>query len=550
MFKEKEIDLDEILDDINQKQKVVLKKLKDKIDSFTDEKRKNRLIMLSFLYTTYLSSLDYLGLKDITNEDLNTIKLMIQNEADSKNEINFIPLLSAFKNISEGKNETEKVENKMHICLLCKNLFEENKDINPQIIECKKLIHGKCFIDYIEKELYNNNFPIKCPLCSGKDAHEINYKSIKKFLLSKNKDGLEAKLDNIALEYLSLNYSDEVTYCLTPGCSYKCFYVYGVNYLNCPLCKKSYCLKCKTEWHNNLTCEEYQKKTKNLKKFGNNGQNKKKEKINSNPKTSNFQVLNKDNNKIGGLFGNIQNNFGQSLFNPNFNQENNNNQGCGLFGNNQNNKNNFGQSLFNPFVNQENNNNKCGGLFGNNQTNQNIFGESLFKPDVNQENNNNHHHQNTTSLFGNFIGNNNSFTFGNQNIKQNIFADLVNNKSEKEDNNNQINTAKFGVENTNNSYPSKSETMKLFSFGANTDNNNIFLATSNNDNKSLFGSLQTNNKTLFGAPINNNEKKNFSLFDTPNTTLFKNNVVFSKSEIDTQNNNNDKPNLFTFSLFQ
>ena len=92
--------------------------------------------------------------------------------------------------------------------------------------------------------------------------------------------------------------------------------------------------------------------------------------------------------------------------------------------------------------------------------------------------------------------------------------------------------------------------MKLFSFGANTDNNNIFLATSNNDNKSLFGSLQTNNKTIFGAPINNNEKKNFSLFDTPNTTLFKNNVVFSKSEIDTQNNNNDKPNLFTFSLFQ
>ena len=46
MFKEKEIDLDEILDDINQKQKVVLKKLKDKINCFSDEKRKNRLIML------------------------------------------------------------------------------------------------------------------------------------------------------------------------------------------------------------------------------------------------------------------------------------------------------------------------------------------------------------------------------------------------------------------------------------------------------------------------------------------------------------------------
>ena len=186
-----------------------MKTLKDKIGRFTDEKMKNKLMMLSFVYVTYLSSLNFFEEKDITNEDLNMIKSLLPNDENYKKEINFIPLINAFQNLnsdsnkdlSKTKNEQEKVNDKAHICPACNNEFEEDKDINPEIIECKKIIHGKCFIDYIERELNINNFPIKCPLCSGKDEHEINYKSIKKFLLSKNKDELETKLDNIALEY-------------------------------------------------------------------------------------------------------------------------------------------------------------------------------------------------------------------------------------------------------------------------------------------------------------------------------------------------------------
>ena len=562
MFKEKEIDLDNILDDINKKQKEVLKTLKVKIGSLTDEKMKNRLITLSLLYITYLSSLNYFEEKDITNEDLNMIKLLLSSDENYKKEINFIPLISAFKNLnsdsnkdlSETKNEKEKVNDKIHICPACKNEFEENKDINPEIIECKKIIHGKCFIDYIERELNINNFPIKCPLCSGKDEHEINYKSIKKFLLSKNKDELETKLDNIALEYLSLNYSDEITYCLTPGCSYKCFYVYGVDYLNCPLCKKNYCLKCKTEWHNNLTCEEYKKKTKNKKskkKFENIGQNIKKEKLKLNSETSNDQVLNKYNNNQGfRLFGNNQNNkntFGGSLFKPN---DNNNNQGGGLFGNNQKNKNTFGQSLFNQNDNQENNNIQGGGLFGFNQNNKNISEGSLFNLNVDQENNNNHQNIN---LF---------LAFENKDTNKNIFEDIYNNKSDKEDNNNQINFIKYEAENNhNNLYQSPFDNMKQIGFKANITNNK------------LFGTSETSNNFLFGAPINNSEKNSSSLFGTNNNpfsitneknnlglffmntnSLFNNNQkkesLFDNSNINTQNNNS-KPTLFgnNLSLF-
>ena len=530
MFKEKEIDLDNILDDINKKQKEVLKTLKVKIGSLTDEKMKNRLITLSLLYITYLSSLNYFEEKDITNEDLNMIKLLLSSDENYKKEINFIPLISAFKNLnsdsnkdlSETKNEKEKVNDKIHICPACKNEFEDNKDINPEIIECKKIIHGKCYIDYIERELNINNFPIKCPLCSGKDEHEINYKSIKRFLLSKNKDELETKLDNIALEYLSLNYSDEITYCLTPGCSYKCFYVYGVDYLNCPLCKKNYCLKCKTEWHNNLTCEEYKKKTKNKKskkKFENIGQNIKKEKLKLNSETSNDQVLNKYNN----------------------------NQGFRLFGNNQNNKNTFGGSLFKPNDNNNNNNQGCG-LFGFNQNNKNISEGSLFNLSDNQENYNNHQNIN---LF---------LAFENKNTNKNIFEDICNNKSDKEDNNNQINFIKYEAENNNNNlYQSPFDNMKQIGFKA--------------TNNKLFGTSETGNNFLFGAPINNseknssslfgtnnnpfsntNEKNNFSLFSTNTNTLFDNNQkkesLFDNSNINIQNNNS-KQTLFgnNFSLF-
>ena len=41
-----------------------------------------------------------------------------------------------------------------------------------------------------------------------------------------------------------------------------CSYDKNEFHLNCPMCKKSYSLQCKTKWHKGMTCEEYQR-TKN-----------------------------------------------------------------------------------------------------------------------------------------------------------------------------------------------------------------------------------------------------------------------------------------------
>jgi hypothetical protein len=110
-----------------------------------------------------------------------------------------------------------------------------------------------------EVELDNNKFPIKCPFCQGEKSHEINYKTILDILLINDKENLANKLEYISLNRLSETNPDEVSFCPTPGCSYICYYDKNSYHLICPLCKKSYCLQCKTEWHKGMTCQEYQR---------------------------------------------------------------------------------------------------------------------------------------------------------------------------------------------------------------------------------------------------------------------------------------------------
>ena len=142
-------------------------------------------------------------------------------------------------------------------CDICYVEFVGNKIENP-LLECGNYVHGECFIEYINEELNNNRFPIMCLICKRNKRHEINYKIIMDCLLYKNKADLAIKLENMSLNYLVQNNPDEISFCPTPGCNYMCSYDKNEYHLECPLCEKSYCLKCKSEWHENKTCKEYQ----------------------------------------------------------------------------------------------------------------------------------------------------------------------------------------------------------------------------------------------------------------------------------------------------
>ena len=404
-----------IIETINKNQKDILQKLEGKFNIFDNDKNKNHLKTLAILYSTYstcLSFMDGMISNDIKDDDFNLIKSLY-----SDNENKYFPaFINTFKSLNfdnPGNNQAENnniiIDNKileenllkldkkkkslkslgniskeeekpnMATCFLCVEEFDQNEITNPEL-ECKNHIHGKCFVNYIEEELNNNRFPIRCPICTNNQRHEINTKIILDCLLLNDKDNLALKLETISLNHLAENNSDEVSYCPTAGCNYICFYDRNEYHLNCPLCKKSYCLKCKTEWHMGMSCEEYQreqKKDENDKKFeeyvkGNNFKQCPKckrwvEKISGCDHiscTCGAQFC----YNCGQLKQNIYDhgcpncNGRFNIFGPRINFFGNNNQGGGLFGNN-----NQGGGLFG-------NNNQGGGLFCNNNQGGGLFG--------------------------------------------------------------------------------------------------------------------------------------------------------------------------------
>ena len=454
----------EILEDINKKQRDIVEKIQSKYKNSDDEKKKYKLAMLGILWKTYLltlGSIEDKG-KDFTMGDFKLIKsISLDEEKDKENY--FIPIINTFQNLNLNKSNLNVVENnvdrdfyqanlikaekkkidlkltlnnrskeeekaKMETCIFCMEEFEENDIINPQIMECKKYVHGKCLINYVEEELNNNRFPIRCPLCTGKDRHEMNYKTILDCLLINDREDLVNKLENISLNYLAENNSDEVTFCPTAGCSYMCFYDKNEYRLNCPLCKKIYCLQCKAEWHEFLTCEEYQKQKKEEENDVKFEEYAKGSKLKQCPKCKRWVE------KISGCdhitctcgthfcykCGEIREFFKYHVC-PNYIFGNNNNEG-GIFGNN----NNQVGSLFG------NNNNQVGSLFGNNNNEDSIFGNNNNKGSIFSNNNNNqgdifgNNNNKDDSLFHNNNNQSNSL-FGNNNPDGNLFANNNNN---------------------------------------------------------------------------------------------------------------------------
>ena len=294
-----------ILIDINNNQKKVLTKIFEHLNNnsfiINDKKRTNKIKMLGILYATYLSTMATLEDKEIIDYDLYILNSICNNNENNDKILNFISLVKSlerlYSKLKENKNNKNenihlgsnnflqqntlimtqkkvdllrelKSDNsiyekpKMSTCIFCVEEYNENEAVNPKL-ECNNHVHGKCFINYIQEELNNNRFPIRCPICQNNNRHEINYKIILDCLLLNDKDNLAMKLETLSLNRLVETNPENVTFCPTASCSYMCFYDKNAFHLNCPLCRKSYCLRCKTEWHNFLTCEQYQMEKNN-----------------------------------------------------------------------------------------------------------------------------------------------------------------------------------------------------------------------------------------------------------------------------------------------
>ena len=170
-----------------------------------------------------------------------------------------------FNTIPNNNVTTKKIEhitgpkgaNKIIKCFICSENFNELDKHNYKL-DCKCIIHFKCFNNYIKNSIKSKDIPIVCPKCKKELNSEIIYKALNsigdKFLI---KDYETLCFDIYIKNYEGVN-SDMVYYCCpTPGCENKISCKNGETKLSCPHCHKDYCIKCYRSWHDDKKCEEY-----------------------------------------------------------------------------------------------------------------------------------------------------------------------------------------------------------------------------------------------------------------------------------------------------
>jgi len=146
------------------------------------------------------------------------------------------------------KEERERIHKKCEICLENFSLL----DGTNYFLNCNCVIHNICFDNMIRVAIESNNLPVKCPNCNT----SIHPNYIIDSINNANPDLLK-KYEKYSINNFLMNNNDEFSPCPTPGCEYIFFFQQGEFNFLCPMCHKHYCLNCKDEWHNGLTCQQY-----------------------------------------------------------------------------------------------------------------------------------------------------------------------------------------------------------------------------------------------------------------------------------------------------
>lgn len=139
----------------------------------------------------------------------------------------------------------------------CEICFDEKKETDFLIMSCQDSFCIECLNEYFVIKIKERGYPIKCPSPSCKT--EVLEDVIKKVV---SKDDYQRYHKN-SLDYLLLQYSDQYYPCLTPNCEMIVCWEKDENpYFFCEKCHKSYCLRCKVEFHVGVSCDTYQKDKK------------------------------------------------------------------------------------------------------------------------------------------------------------------------------------------------------------------------------------------------------------------------------------------------
>jgi len=158
------------------------------------------------------------------------------------------------KDISKEEKELQDKLREQKDCPICiENLF--TKDFLP-LKQCPHVYHIECLETQIVQNIKDRRFPIVCPILDCKK--EINFGDIMNSL--QKRPELQQDYYRHSLKFCLDSNPDEYLNCPTPDCDYAFLFDPAGPRFDCPKCKKSYCVSCKTNWHFKQRCEEYKKK--------------------------------------------------------------------------------------------------------------------------------------------------------------------------------------------------------------------------------------------------------------------------------------------------
>ncbi len=195
------------------------------------------------------------------NEKLTNILLQKENEEkerirNEKEEEERLTMELINKLQEEEEEEMEKrrklIEEKTEkpSCMICLEEVE-GKDLFL-LDRCGHIFHPECIGHYLEVQVNERKFPVQCPQPECK--MEISLLDLQQLMTPE----VWGRFDKYAFKSLVETNMDDFSFCTTPDCQYVFIWNEGDSKdFRCPICTNRYCLGCKTNFHDGMTCEEW-----------------------------------------------------------------------------------------------------------------------------------------------------------------------------------------------------------------------------------------------------------------------------------------------------
>ncbi|CAI2369580.1 unnamed protein product [Moneuplotes crassus] len=221
---------DEDLQPLRQlKRRKIIELISDEDDDDDDDEESHKLIQELLAEEAKAKSLSLQQERESME-----MAIRLQREFDEKDKL-----------LSKQQEESNKPT-----CNICYSAVEF-ADVHP--LTCGHIFHPECIGQHLEAKTEEKSFPIKC--LEHKCDTELTDDEIKEFC---DKE-LYSKIQKFQLEIFLEQNCEIFNRCPTPDCEFIFEWNASKEDSNfkCALCSKTYCIMCRVEWHEGLSCRDY-----------------------------------------------------------------------------------------------------------------------------------------------------------------------------------------------------------------------------------------------------------------------------------------------------